>query len=70
MKTLLLLPILLTSCITIQDIVPSFDNPNKINETNYMKTPCILDGVTVKKKPKVINVLPNDTHRAKKRKEG
>lgn len=67
MKALLLIPILLTGCITVQDIVPPFDNPYKINETNYMKTPCIWDGAIVKKKPKVINVLPNDTNRTEER---
>lgn len=70
MKTLLFLPMFVTGCITIQDMVPLFNNHNKINETNYMKTPCILDGATVKKKPKVTNVLPNDTHGAKKCTEG
>lgn len=70
MKTLLLLPIFVAGCITMQDIVPPFDNHNKVNEINYMNTPCILDGATVKKKPKVINVLPNDTHGAKTCKEG
>lgn len=62
MKALLLISIFLTGCITVQDIVPPFDNPNKVNETNYMKTPCIWDGAIVKKKPKVINVLPNDSN--------
>ena len=56
MKILLILPVLLTGCITIQDIVPPFDNPNKANEQNYMHTPCIWDGTIVKKKPKVNNI--------------
>lgn len=56
MKALLLIPILLTGCITVQDIVPPFDNPNKVNEQNYMQTPCIWDGTIVKKKPKVNNI--------------
>ena len=56
MKAILLFSFLLTGCVTIRDIVPSFDNSNKVNETNYMKTPCVLDGATVKKKPKVKNI--------------
>lgn len=56
MKTFLLTSVLLTGCITVRDIVPSFNAPNKINETNYMKTPCIWDGTVVKKKPKVSNI--------------
>ena len=54
---LFLIPILfLTGCITLPEIVPSTIRPNKINESNYMKTPCIWDGATVKKKPKVLNI--------------
>lgn len=60
MKLFLLISMLLTDCMTVQDIIPPFDTPNKINETNYMKTPCIWDGAIVKKRPKVNNVLPND----------
>jgi len=67
MKILFILPVLLTGCITIHDILPPFDNPDKINETNYMKTPCIWDGAIVKKKPKVINVFSNDSNRIKER---
>lgn len=52
MKTFLLTFIFLTGCTTLQNIVPFFHNPNEINETNYMETPCILDGTIVKKKPK------------------
>jgi len=64
MKLFILLPLIVCSCKTL---VPAnynftFCNSNKVNETNYMKTPCILDGATVKKKPKVINVPANDTH--------
>ena len=54
---LFLIPILfLTGCITLPEVVPTVINPNKINESNYMKTPCILDGAIVKKKPKVKNI--------------
>lgn len=56
MKVYLLIPILLTGCITVKDIAPPFDNPYKINENNYMKTPCLWDGTTVNKKPKVYNI--------------
>ena len=68
MKTILLFPLLLTGCITLQDIVPPFDNPDKVNETNYMQTPCILDGAIVKKKPKVSNIS-NDSNTTKRNKE-
>ena len=56
MKVILLFSFLLTGCATIRDIVPSFDVSDKVNENNYMKTPCIWDGAVVKKKPKVNNV--------------
>lgn len=52
----IVLSLLGCGCITIKDIPPSFDKPYKVNETNYMKTPCILDGSIVKKKPKVNNI--------------
>lgn len=55
-ETLIILSIFLSGCITVQDIVPPFDNPDKVNELNYMNTPCIWDGVKVKKKPKVNNI--------------
>jgi len=57
MKNVLLVSIFLTGCVTIKDIVPPFDNPYKVNETNYMKTPCVVDGATVKKKPKVEGIV-------------
>lgn len=66
MKTLLVFPLLLTSCTVLPDISLV---DSKVNESNYMKTPCVIDGQTVKKKPKVINVPSNDTNRAKERKE-
>ena len=56
MKVLIILPLLLTGCLTLPDYLPPFDSPNKVNETNYMSTPCIWDGAVVKKKPKVNNV--------------
>ena len=68
MKVFLLFPLLITGCLTIPDVVPAFDNPNKINESNYMKTPCIVDGAVVKKKPKVNNI--DDSNTVKGRKEG
>lgn len=68
MKTIFLLPLLLTSCITLRDIVSPFDNLDKVNETNYMQTPCIWDGTTVKKKPTVSNIS-NDSNTTKRNKE-
>lgn len=46
---------LLTGCVTIFELVPPFDNPDKINESNYYRTPCFLDGAVVKKKPKPVD---------------
>ena len=56
LRTILLSVLFLTGCITIPEIIPIDVNSNKINESNYMKTPCIWDGATVKKKPKVSNI--------------
>ena len=53
---ILILVVFLTGCITLPEVIPSAINPNKINESNYMKTPCVWDGATVKKKPKVKNI--------------
>ena len=60
MKSVLLAVPLLTGCVVLADKgVPSFNNPYKINESNYLKTPCLVDGAIVKKKPKIINAQPN-----------
>lgn len=56
MKIFLIPMLFLTGCITLPEAVPTAINPNKINESNYMQTPCIWDGATVKKKPKVKNI--------------
>lgn len=42
-------------------LLKQFLPTKKITESNYMKTPCIWDGATVKKTPKVPNV-PNMGH--------
>ena len=51
MKLLILLSLVVCSCETL---VPGnydlpFYNKNKIDETNYWKTPCIWDGAILKK---------------------
>lgn len=56
MKTIIFLTLFLSGCTILPEVMPTSINANKINETNYMKTPCVLDGVTVKKKPKVSNI--------------
>lgn len=57
MKIIILFSVVfLTGCITLPEVIPTATNPNKINESNYMKTPCLWDGAIVKKKPKVSNI--------------
>lgn len=57
MKTIIIvLCSFLTGCITLPESISTLSNPHKINESNYMKTPCLLDGTVVKKKPKVKNI--------------
>lgn len=64
MKIIILLSLIICGCETIMpgNYNLPFYNLNKIDETNYMETPCLVDGTIVKKKPKVINVFSNDTN--------
>lgn len=50
------MPLLMCGCSALIDL----NNSNKINESNYMKTPCVWDGTIVEKKPKVNNL--NETN--------
>lgn len=57
MKIIILFSVVfLSGCITLPEIIPVDVNANKINESNYMNTPCFVSGATVKKKPKVSNI--------------
>ena len=52
----IVMPLLMCGCSALIDL----NNSNKINESNYMKTPCVWDGTIVEKKPKVNNL--NETN--------
>lgn len=57
MKNIILIFALqITGCTILPKIDFSNDRYDKINELNYMKTPCFLDGIVLKKKPKVVNI--------------
>lgn len=51
MKLLILLSLVVCGCETIMpgNYNPPFYNLNKIDETNYMDTPCLIDGTTGEK---------------------
>ena len=55
-KIVLLSFLFLTGCASGDDYLPPLSPKPKIDETNYMKIPCFLDGSIVKKKPKVKNI--------------
>lgn len=55
LNKIILLGLLFTAgCVTRDGYLPPI-KPS-VNETNYMKMPCLIDGSIVKKKPKVINI--------------
>lgn len=68
MKAIYLLFPFITGCISTHSLILPLDVPSKVNESNYMKTPCFVDGAVVKKKPKVNNI--DDSNTVKRRKEG
>jgi starvation-inducible outer membrane lipoprotein len=55
--TIALLTLPLVGCTTLPEYLSAINFTNKVDESNYMSTPCVWDGATVKKKPKIKNVL-------------